>query len=358
MSDADDELRSIRKTAHDWQVRINNFEISDAERAAFEKWINADPRHEDAYERASTISSAMGRLSRDDIDERFAEIGSEDRIFALSNVAIGGLNARLFQVAAAGAVLAAMSVVAIPTIFGGGDTPDAIEAVVSVTFVSAIGESREITLNEGTKVTLGAASEIAVSILSNARDVELLRGAAFFDVASDPTRPFTVTADRLTAKALGTQFDVRRSGGVTRVAVAEGRVEVGYPMLIDGEASDFVTRRPLSAGTQIAAIDGDGLQSTVSVNIGRVGEWRSDRLVYESASLAELVADANRYANARVEFTIGSEYVSAYKISGAFNGRDIDGMLNTLEAIHPVEIDRSEPDVIRIRAKTARAKDG
>ena len=83
----------------------------------------------------------------------------------------------------------------------------------------------------------------------------------------------------------------------------------------------------------------------------RVGEWRSDRLVYETATLAELVADANRYTNARVEFSAGSEFVSAYKISGAFNGHDIDGMLTTLEAIHPVEIDRSEPGVTRIRAK-------
>ena len=144
---------------------------------------------------------------------------------------------------------------------------------------------------------------------------------------------------------------MRRSGAVTRVAVAEGRVEVAYPMLIGGKPTTLIARRRLEAGTQIAASDSEGLRPASAIDSARVGEWRRGRLVYEAASLVELVADANRYTQTRVEFAAGSEFVSAYKISGAFNSRDIDGMLTTLEAVHPIEIDRSEPDVVRIRAQ-------
>ena len=351
MRSGDDELNSIRRTAHDWQVRLNNFDISDEERITFEKWRNADPRHEDAFERAAAVSNAIGGLTRHDLDRGLAPSDWRDRLSALWITAAGVFSAKPFQFVAAGAALAAISAIVITPLLNRPSTPAEIAAVVPATFASATGEGREIILEDGTLVALGAKSEIAVAISPNARDVALLSGAAFFNVASDPSRPFTVTAERLTATALGTQFDVRRSGGVTRVAVAEGRVEVVYPMLIEGEPTTLISRRTLAAGTQIAATDSEGLGSVSPVEAVRVGEWRSDRLVYETATLAELVADANRYTNARVEFSAGSEFVSAYKISGAFNGHDIDGMLTTLEAIHPVEIDRSEPGVTRIRAK-------
>ncbi|MEM1396001.1 MAG: FecR domain-containing protein [Pseudomonadota bacterium] len=351
MGSSNEELKSIRRTAHDWQVRLGDFDISDEERTAFEAWKNADPRHEDAYERAAAISTAIGQLSRKDLDPDLAPLASRNRFVALSSAAAGILRAKQLQLTAAVVASATIVALSLPSILKILDARVEVVADIPTTFASAIGKSREITLDDGTSMTLGAASEISVSISPNARDLKLLRGAAFFDVASDPSRPFTVTADRLTAKALGTQFDVRRSGGVTRVAVAEGRVEVGFPVLSNGAPIGVVSRRLISAGAQIAATDSDGLQSTVSIDAARVGEWRSDRLIYETATLAELVADANRYTEATVDFAPGSEFVAAYKISGAFNGRDIDGMLTTLEAIHPVEIDRSQPDIIRIKAK-------
>ena len=74
-------------------------------------------------------------------------------------------------------------------------------------------------------------------------------------------------------------------------------------------------------------------------------------MIYNGATLAELVADANRYTSKRIEITEEASFVSGLKIRGAFNARDIDGMLSVLEDVHPVVIDRRDPDIVRVRAR-------
>ncbi len=59
---------------------------------------------------------------------------------------------------------------------------------------------------------LGAARRVIRDCLREQRDtrrtVRLLRGRAFFDVARDPDRPFTVEAGDARVTALGTAFAV------------------------------------------------------------------------------------------------------------------------------------------------------
>ena len=59
------------------------------------------------------------------------------------------------------------------------------------------------------------------------RLVELQRGEALFEVAHDPKRPFEVTANRVTSRAVGTKFSVRLyEDERVETVVAEGRVLV------------------------------------------------------------------------------------------------------------------------------------
>src|SRR3546814_6765754 len=58
------------------------------------------------------------------------------------------------------------------------------------------------------------------------RHVELLSGRAFFKVAHNPSRPFTVTAAGKRVRAIGTAFEVSMNGGEVAVVLAEGKVRV------------------------------------------------------------------------------------------------------------------------------------
>ena len=93
-------------------------------------------------------------------------------------------------------------------------------------YVTAIGEQRTIQLDDGSRIILDTSSEVAVRLTGNRRSVTLTAGQAMFDVQGDPARPFVVAAGDTKVTAIGTRFDVRRSGAGARVILVDGRVDV------------------------------------------------------------------------------------------------------------------------------------
>jgi len=340
---------AIREIAHAWHIRLSEFDLSENEKADFQAWLEQDPRHEDAYERAVAMASAIRRLSRDQIDpsllpEKRRRVGLVWR----GQRPVSGL-ARSLRVAPAALVLMALAFIALPFLRT-QEPPPTISKVKSETYESSVGQHLEISLADGSSVALGPGSEISVVFSPDLRRVIVHRGSAYFDVESDVSRPFKVTSNLVTATVLGTQFDIRHSKDLTRIAVAEGRVSVSHPLILDGNQTSLSTQHILSAGQQVAASPKIGFESVLEISPDTIGEWRNDRLVYNGARLAELVSDADRYTDKRVLVAEGSEHILDLKISGAFNGRDFETMLATLEAVHPISVDSSDQNVILLVA--------
>jgi len=79
---------------------------------------------------------------------------------------------------------------------------------------------------DGTVITLGGRSRVAVRFSDDRREVTLLSGEAFFAVAHNPRQPFLVAVERNRIRDIGTKFEVSRGDAEIRVGVLEGRVEV------------------------------------------------------------------------------------------------------------------------------------
>lgn len=94
------------------------------------------------------------------------------------------------------------------------------------------------TLADGTIVTLNRNSTLRGKINpgENTRSIQL-EGEAFFQVAPDKTRPFTVSTKDAIINVLGTSFNVRAVKGSTEVIVETGQVQVG-------KDQHFVNLRP------------------------------------------------------------------------------------------------------------------
>src|SRR5262245_63689126 len=69
---------------------------------------------------------------------------------------------------------------------------------------------------------------LKATLRRNVRDIEMLRGEAYFRVAHDQARPFIVHTASLHVRAVGTSFDVRTSSDRVVVAVEEGMVVVEH----------------------------------------------------------------------------------------------------------------------------------
>lgn len=339
--------QALRK-AHDWRVLINGPDATDADRKAFEMWRTADPLHVDMYDYAVTFHQALGSLEAQDLDkdvlrptlrEYFAALydGFFD-LFALKRARIGVL----------GSVLASVALAIFLIVNPNREAPTSVKPPVIARYETAVGETRAITLADGTIMTLGAASAVETSYSDANRNAMVLAGVAFFDVAKAPSRPFLVKAGDLKAQVIGTEFNVSLSGEAVRVAVVEGEVKVSYPLILNDEPSSFLTSKNLTAGQQIAATSSEGLKDVKTVDVSAVGAWRENKLLYNGARLSELIADANRYSDVPLVISGDLKQVKDYRVRGAFNARDIDGMLETLVDIYPIMIDRSQSDLIRI----------
>ncbi|MEM6536752.1 MAG: FecR domain-containing protein [Pseudomonadota bacterium] len=343
----------VRLEAYEWRVRKSSGEMTSSEATAFEEWLNANPTHEDAFDRATTLWASYGALNRQNVDPALFETGFAGKLrLALHDL----LSPKSTSVWRPAAVVSGFVAAVFALVFLVQPVPDAgvteIEyAPVVANHRTSVGDIREVTLSDGSLVTLGPSTEINVSMSESMRRIDLLGGAAVFDVASDKERPFVVHADDFSARALGTVFDVRNNGGVVRLSVAEGKVEAGYPVSTKNILQGVNAKQRLQAGQRISSNEIDGLSKVGSFRQETFASWRDGRLRYVGAPLSEIIADANRYIDQPIKIDNGLNAIIKSKATFAFNVDDVEGMLEALPALFPVEVDRSEQGTVTIRAR-------
>lgn len=347
--------QAIRDAAADWFARLSSETATDADRRACAAWRAADPHHEAAFNRVSATWSALGSLSAADYPADLMRSTLRERARASVQKLIRWIcRPRTIIPVSAGAMAASLLIV-----FYLGKAPhEPATAPVTAQHETGSGETRTFLMTDGSEATLGAKTRINIHFGPSRRDIQLISGDAFFDVIPDPDRPFTVTAGALKATALGTRFDARHNGGVARVAVAEGLVAITYPAVVMDSPGGMGLMDPpggataqarLEAGQQVSASADDGLSDVQTIDPANIGLWQQHRLFYADAPLRELIADANRYSAVPIE--IGDPALAGYRITASFRGTDIEGMLANLPYAAPVEIDRSDPAVLRLVAR-------
>ncbi|MEY1662757.1 FecR family protein [Isoalcanivorax beigongshangi] len=139
------------------------------------------------------------------------------------------------------------------------------------------------TLADGTELHLAAGSAAAPG--DSARELTLLRGELYLDVAPDPAHPFVLTVkDGPQVTVLGTAFNARRGVRLHEVSVHHGRVAVAA----DG------AQVLLGAGDQVRVADGQ-FSAVQRVDVAQVGAWRQGQLHLDALPFEEAVAVLQRH---------------------------------------------------------------
>jgi transmembrane sensor len=214
-------------------------------------------------------------------------------------------------------------------------------------FETARAQTESIQLEDGSSVTLGAQSALKVEYTHQARNVTLAAGEAFFSVTHDPSRPFTVDAGRTTIQVVGTKFNVNRAADGVRVSVLEGVVHVIEPGSRAAERSSAPRTQQIALhpGQQVTIDDNAALHVT-SLTIAQPGSWRTGSLTYEDATLAQIVADANRYYPRQIR--IASTQGAGMRLTTAFRTTQIDQFLETVKTALPLDVQRKPNGEITI----------
>jgi len=221
-------------------------------------------------------------------------------------------------------------------------------------YTTAFGERRVITLADGSRISLDSNSEVTVRYSKNARELQLLRGQARFDVAHDVERPFSVLAGDQKVIATGTAFNIDLSGPKVLVTLIEGHVVV----LNEDKPPDTTAALPvvsprrhsveLRAGQQLAALP-QTPPEVAPANIQRTIAWTNGQLMFDNESLSAVVERVNRYSATPI--VIDDPKVASLRISGVFNTGDINGFVDIVTHYLPVDAVTEESGAIRLKTK-------
>ncbi len=184
---------------------------------------------------------------------------------------------------------------------------------------TSTGEVRDFTLPDGSVITLGGGSAVRVSYDATERRVTLLAGEAFFKVAHNADRPFAVEAAGMTARDMGTAFDVDLEPSSLNIAVQSGVVGVtfgntGPSTLTAGERLTFDRTTWQSVRTNESA-------DTIAL-------WRTGRLVVDNLAIGEVVQRLRRYYRGYI--WLRDPELNNRRISGVY---DLNDPVSALKAI-------------------------
>lgn len=217
-----------------------------------------------------------------------------------------------------------------------------LTAVGRADYVTGKGQKSIVDLPDGTRVTLDADSAVDVAFTGGRRDVRLLNGRAFFDVAHDRAHPFAVQAGGRVVTALGTQFDVRLTPGALRVVLAEGSVSVASAP--GGPAAPTVRLVP---GQAFAARTG-AAGKVAPANLDEALAWKQGVVEFHDQPLSEAIGLLNRYTRARI--VIKDPKVAAMRITGVFKTGDILRFGRSVSQVLPVRMVARDADTYELVA--------
>lgn len=176
----------------------------------------------------------------------------------------------------------------------GGRPEKGAAAPLYNTLTTPRGGQFQLTLPDGTKVWLNAASSLTYpTAFTDSRTVELT-GEAYFEVVHDKKRPFTVKAGGQTIQDIGTHFNVNaytdEPAQVT--TLLEGAVTVDGRPLRPGE------KATISGAT---AIGGGNVQVTQG-NPEQAVAWKNGLFYFTDAGLQTVMRQLSRWYNVDVSY--------------------------------------------------------
>ncbi|PHZ86742.1 FecR family protein [Paremcibacter congregatus] len=328
----------IREEASRWAALTCSEELPADLKVEFENWKAADVRHISVYEDMFSLMADFSKIDGlSEMAEHEGPLSMErflDGLRDFKSTTKEWARPIFWDPAKIGAI-AAMGML---IIFG--LSAAYISSVIwpsTNSYITQVAELKEVTLPDGSIITLGAMSKLTVQFSDNERRVFLNNGEAFFSIEKDAKRPFYVVTEGTEVRVVGTKFDVRRGVTGIQVAVLKGVVQV-----VDIENREEQKKKPsmqtkiLHAGEKITDPYRGDIKQVEKITGAMPGAWRQGRLVYASVRLADLVADANRYYKGKI--VINDSAIADLSVSISFRADQIEEMLESLSVTLPIKV--------------------
>ncbi len=158
-----------------------------------------------------------------------------------------------------------------------------------VSYAYKENDTKPLVLSDGSKIYLNKGASVDVFPFKHKKRPVTLHGEAFFEVAPDAERPFTVESGGTITEVVGTAFTITQTNENTRIFVEKGKVIFKS---IDKD-KEIVA---LTAGE--AALFNEDRMQVIPNPSPNINSWHTQHLSFtKNMSYAEILTDASAYFN-------------------------------------------------------------
>lgn len=313
---------------------INKFlarEITDNEMIRLRIWLEQDPENRIIFDKGNELWQEISihtKFENYKTDASWKNISSrlgfgKDNYLPVK--ILRKINFRIFIAAAALACLLAIGSISIWII---GKPSYEQKSASSTVVTTEEGEKASIFLADSTKITLNSSSSIQYNGDYNIADrVVKLSGEAFFDVNTNPEKPFFVQLDQMSISATGTRFNVYSFLDEDRVetTLEEGAIQV---FIKDMEPIN------VKSGQQVVYFVKSKKVLVRDVISDTYTSWRENKLRFYDTPFDEVLRELGRRYN--VTFEITDRELLNLKYTATFIDESIEEVLQMLKTVSPI----------------------
>lgn len=200
-------------------------------------------------------------------------------------------------------------------------------------FATNAGQIEQITMKDGSVITLNANSSVEYKVTEKSREIKL-QGMAHFEVAKNPNAPFVIESNNNKVTVLGTGFDVQSyTGKPLQVTVNHGKVKVEKLSNSSTMLESVILTKGMRVRENLNQANAANKRSQIfavdsNVNLDAV-KWESGNLIFTNAPIEDLVnAIETRYGKKLQTSTQNSDL----QFTGIFKNTDeFSTVIKTIE---------------------------
>ncbi len=285
-----------------WLVRLQNENRTDAHVAAFRAWLAENQDHAIAFEAVNTTWEISGGLPRDLRGRGHAPLASNRRSIMAGTAAL----------------------------LAGAGTIGFWGRARAQTYKTEVGEQKHVSLDDGTRIFLDTDTQVDVQFSGGQRASNLQYGRVNFRVASDPARPFVVSAARSRIIGSPSDIDIRLDGEQLSVVLVNGSVEI---------VRSNSQPEKLESGDRLI-VDAKGFGRRDRPALVPLLAWQTGQAIFENGRLSDAAAEMNRYSN--VKLLISDPEAGELRVSGIYAVGDNVAFANSVVRLLPVKLMQGE----------------
>jgi transmembrane sensor len=291
----------------------------------WEKWISEHPEKRKVVQQAASVIRSIQSDQNPEISDlmyvdMFENIikAEEKKSTAYSNPSQSNSWFSFFPIRkiAASMVLGFCMWITYDVMIKGVEIQTEVPEKLLVSKSNPAGKKSIITLAEGTKIHLNAASKITYpEVFDRNQRLVTLEGEAYFEVEKDG-RPFIVSIGNNAINVLGTSFNVKQKGleGLS-VALVEGKVKV----------NDGIGNQVFLNPNEMLVIEETGKFYKSDFDPMEITGWKDMYLIFNKDSFEETKSKIEKWYG--VEIEVKGKFSKSWVYSGKYKEESLENVL-------------------------------